>query len=243
VLDVALTAQRRSLLAYEDDMDQRGTHALVSARAILTLIADGDDAPIFDHIDAFADAPTLLGSFLRALSSAAEEATERAATARRVWPEIVTHVLELNASSHTPFNDRYVGDMTLAALLPNMAGEVSYLYRELDGDPILWWEPLEWGEVVECWLPIAAGNPTCVDHLISFLSTLPLDDQVRHGLPWVAALVLADPDRVAGRSFLLSTWLIETRSAATDAGLLPDWQRVVDALVVAGVSRLAPYSE
>ncbi len=243
VLDIALTAQRRSLLAYERDMDQRGTHALVSARAVLTLTADGDNAPIFDHIDAFADAPTLLGSFLRALSSAAEETTERAATARRVWPEIVTHVLELNASGHTPFNDRYVGDMTLAALLPNTAGEASYLYRELDGDSIVWWEPLEWREVVERWLPIAAGNPTCVDHLISFLSALPLDDQVRHGLSWVAALVLADPDRVAGRSFMLSTWLIETRSAATDTGLLPDWQRVVDALVVAGVSRLAPYSE
>lgn len=243
VLDVALTAQRRSLLAYERDMDQRGTHALVSARAILTLTADGDNAPIFDHIDAFADSATLLGSFLRALSSAAEEATERAATARRVWPEIVTHVLELNASGHTPFNDRYFGDMTLAALLPNTAGEVSYLHRELDGDSIVWWEPLEWREVVERWLPIAAGNPTCVDQLISFLSALPPDDQVRHGLPWVAALVLADPDRVAGRSFLLSTWLIETRSAATDAGLLPDWQSIVDALVVAGVSRLAPYSE
>ena len=243
VLDVALTAQRRSLLAYERDMDQRGTHALVSARAILTLTADGDDAPIFDHIDAFADSATLLGRFLGALSSAAEEATERAATARRVWPEIVTHVLELNASGHTPFNARYFGDMTLAALLPNTAGEVSYLHRELDGDSIVRWEPLEWREVVERWSPSAAGNPTCVDQLISFLSALPLDDQVRHGLPWVAALVLADPGRVAGRSFLLSTWLIEARSAATDTGILPDWQRVVDALVVAGVSRLAPYSE
>jgi len=40
---VALAAQRRSLLAYEQDMDNRGTHALVSARAILTLAANGDD--------------------------------------------------------------------------------------------------------------------------------------------------------------------------------------------------------
>lgn len=224
-------------------MDQRGTHALVSARAILTLTANGDNAPIFDHIDAFADTPTLLGTFLRALSSAAEEAADRAATSRGLWPEIVTRVLELNESGHAPFKDRHFGDMTLAALLPNAAGEVSYLYRELEGDPIVWWEPREWQEVVERWLPIAAGNPTCVDHLISFLSALSRDEQVRTGLSWVAALVLADPDRVAGRSFLLSTWLIETRAAAADAGLLPDWQRVVDALVVAGVSRLAPYSE
>ena len=59
----------------------------------------------------------------------------------------------------------------------------------------------------------------------------------------VADLVLAEPSRVANRSFLISSWLIEIRSAASDAGLLPDWQQMVDALVVAGVTRLAPYSE
>jgi hypothetical protein len=243
VLDVALAAQRRSLLAYEQDMDNRGTHALVSARAILTLAANGDDVAIFNHINAFADNATLLGSFLRALSSAAEESMSRAETARRVWPGIVARVLQLNAAGHTLVDDGYFGGMTLAALLPNAAGEVSYLYPELDGDPIVWWEPLAWRDAVEGWLPVAVGNPSCVDHLISFLSPLARDQQVRSGLPWVSALVLPDPDSVAGRSFLLSAWLIETRAAATDQGLLPAWQRVVDALVVAGVTRLAPYSE
>lgn len=243
VLDIALAAQRRSLLAYDQNMDDRGTHALISARASLTLAAKGDDAPIFDHIDAFADNAALLGNFLRALSGAAEETAERAESARRVWPAIVTRVLALNESGHTPFEDHYLGDMALAALLPNTAGEVTYLYPELDGDRNVWWEPLAWRESVERWLPVAAGNPTCVDHLISFLSALAGDEQVRVGLPWVAAIVLADPGRVAGGSFLLSTWLIEIRAAAADVGLLPNWQRVVDALVVAGVSRLAPYSE
>ena len=242
-LDCALSAQRRSLLAYEREMmDHRGTHALVSARAILTLAAKGDDAPIVDHIDALAGNAMLLGSFLRALSSAAEESTERAATARRVWPGIVARVIELNAQGRTTLDDRF-GDMTLAALLPNAAGEVSSLYPELDGDPIVWWEPLAWRQVVERWLPIAAGSATCVDQFIGFLRVLPLDDQVRTGVPWLTALVLADADGVARGSFLLPTWLIETRACATDAGLLPHWQRVVDALVVAGVSRLAPYSE
>ena len=61
--------------------------------------------------------------------------------------------------------------------------------------------------------------------------------------PPVAPLTgLPDPNRVANRSFLLSSWLIENRSTI-DAGALPEWQRIVDALVVAGVSRLAPYSE
>lgn len=243
VLDTALAAQRRSLLAYERDMDQRGTHALISARAILTLTADGDHGLLYDHIECVADAPILLGRFLQALSSAAEEASERAATARSVWPEIVIRVLELNESGRSPFNDRHFGDRTLAALLPNAASEVSYLYRELDGDPIVWWDPLGWREVVERWLMVATGRPGCVDQLISFLSAVRVDDQVRTGLPWVATLVLANPEHVSRRSFLLTTWLIESRAAATDAGLQAEWQRVVDALVVAGVSRLAPYSE
>ncbi len=36
----------------------------------------------------------------------------------------------------------------------------------------------------------------------------------------MATLVLADPPSVGGRTFLLPGWLIETRSAAVDIGLL-----------------------
>ena len=243
LLDVFLAAHRRALLSYEDDMDSRGTHALEAARALLTIAADGDDAPVFEHIDAFADNTTLLGSFLRALSAAAEEHPDRAATARRLWPDIILHVIVLHDSGHTPFGGRYRGDYTLASLLPNAAGEVAYLYPELQGDPIVWWDPSGWQSVVERWLSIATSDPTCVDHLISFLGALASADQVRLGLNWVAALVLPDPSQIANRTFLLSSWLMEIRFAAVDAVSLAEWQRVVDALVVAGVSRLAPYSE
>ncbi|MCA1695316.1 MAG: hypothetical protein LC749_11595 [Actinobacteria bacterium] len=41
LLMVLLGAQRRALIGYESDMDDRGTHALVSARALLTLAASG----------------------------------------------------------------------------------------------------------------------------------------------------------------------------------------------------------
>ena len=98
-----LAAHRRSLLAYEHDMDHRGTHALIAARALLTIAADGDDAPIYEHIDAYADNPALLSNFLRALSAAAEESPDRAATAARIWPSIVAHVIGLHETGHTPF--------------------------------------------------------------------------------------------------------------------------------------------
>jgi hypothetical protein len=48
---------------------------------------------------------------------------------------------------------------------------------------------------------------------------------------------------VASRCYSLAQWLIEIRTAAQVAGLSSNWQQIVDALVVAGDSRLAPYSE
>ena len=240
-----LAAQRRSLLACERDgnPDSRGSHTLVSARALLTLARDGDDVAVYEHIDAYADHPALLGNLLRALSAAAEEAPDRAAAARRIWPRVVRHVLELDESGHTPFRDAYYGDMTLAALIPNTTGELPFLYREVDDTPIAWWDPLELVSEVEAWLVPAAGNATCVDQLVSFVGTLGSEDQVRLGLPWMAKLVVADPTRIARGAYTLTTWLIEMRSVAVDAELLATWQQIVDDLVVAGVMRLAPYSD
>ena len=238
-----LAVQRRSLLSYEHDgnPDSRGSHALVSARALLTLAKNGDETTIYEHIDAYADNSDLLGSMLRALSATAEETPDRAATARRVWPKLVRHVLDLNESGHTPFRDADFGDMTLAALLPIWAGE--FPYREVGDAPIVWWNPLELVSEVEAWLEPAAGDATCVNQLIGFVSALGPDDQVRLGLPWIEKLVAVDPCRIAGGASVLTTWLIEMRSVAIDAGLSASWQRIVDDLVVAGVTRLAPYSD
>ena len=239
-----LAAQRRALLKYEDgDPDPRGSHTLVSARALLTLARNADDAAIYEHIDAYADSSALLDNLLRSLSAAAEETPERAATARRIWPNVVRYVLQLNQSGRTPFRGAYYGDWALGSLIPNTTGELPYLYREVHGSPIEWWNPLELESEVEAWLVRAAGNGTCADRLIGFVRGLEPEEQVRVGLPWVAKLVEADPNRIARRTYTLVTWLIEIRAAAVDSGLLAVWQQVVDVLVVAGVARLAPYSD
>ena len=243
LLEVFLAAQRRALSAYTFEMDERGTHALIAARALLNLAANGEDDPIFEHVDHYADNPRLLSSFLGALSAAAEESQERAAAACRIWPMMMSHVIGLHDSGHTAFDGSRYGDYALAALIPNRAGEVHYLYREIENKPITWWQPLAWQSAVEQWLPHAVGNATCIDQLINFLSPLAVEDRARVGLPWITTLVLAEPIHVANGSFLVASWLIEIRSAASDSGLLSEWQRVVDALVVGGVTRLAPYSE
>ena len=56
LLTTLLAVQWRSLLASEDPTpDERGTHSLVAARALLTLAADGDEATIVEYINAYAD--------------------------------------------------------------------------------------------------------------------------------------------------------------------------------------------
>ena len=241
LLTVLLAAHRRSLLSYKDDMDHRGTHALIAARALLTIAAD-DDRPVHEHIDAYADNSTLLMHFLRALSAAAEESPDRATTAARIWPSVVAHAISLHKAGHTAFRGRHCGDYALASVMPNTASEVSFLYRELGKEPIAWWQPLALQSTVESWLPLAVSS-TCVDQLIGFLQPLSLEDQARVGLAWVERLVLTNPGRVANRTFMLSSWLIEIRQTVSDTDQQAAWQRVVDTLVVAGVARLAPYSE
>ena len=244
LLLILLAAQRRALLSQEHGIvDHRGSHSLVSARALLTLAEHGEDAAIYAHIDAYADNSALLGTFLRALSAAAEETPDRAATAQRIWPRVVRRVLELSDSGHAPFQNEHYGDRALAALMPNATYEGQYLYHEVQTSRIPWWEPHALQPEVRAWLATAIGKPDCVDQLISFLRVLESEPQVRTGLPWVAMLVLADPSRIAGRTFLLPDWLIEMRSTAVDIGLSDSWQEVVDALVVAGITKLAPYSE
>ena len=244
LLNALLDAQRRSLLSGEEDgRDWRGTHSIVSARALWTLAQHGDDAAIFEHIGAYADNPSFLGTFLRALSAAAEETRGRAETAQRLWPAVIDYVVGLHRGGHAPFEEGLYGEMTLVGLLPNSASEYSYLYREIQDEPIAWWNPLDLRTHVEDWLTFATGKGLCVDQIILFLRVLSIEEQALLGIPWIRQLVLANPRDVANRSSILATWLIEMRSSAADAGLVAQWQQIVDALVVEGIRRLAPYSE
>lgn len=244
MLTALLTAQRRSLLHYEDnELDQRGMHSLVSARALLTLAQHGDGTAIYDFIDAYAGNLALLSNLLLGLAAAAEETQDHAKVARLVWPGIIRHVLVLHRRGQVTFGNDFDSELALAALIPNAASDTHYLYREVEGQPIAWWEPYALRAEVEAWLSPATGNALFVDRLIGFLRTLKLEDQVILGLPWVATLVLPRPVNIAKGSYALTEWLIETRSSAAKADLLAQWQQVVDVLVVKGVTRLAPYSE
>jgi hypothetical protein len=237
-------AHRRGLLAHETNYDQRGSHALVVARAMLSLVTSGDPAPLEEHIAAYADSAELLSSFLHAIAAAAEETDSRANAARRCWPQLINQVLEFHTAGRTAFDDRHYGATCLAALMPRPMAEWLYLYREVESVPLKWADVHEWRAEIDAWVPHAAGEPECVDSLIGLLLTsLTPGEQATIGLPWVSSIALADVEASASRSWLLATWLIDIRAAATDTENLVIWQSLVDALVVAGENRLVPYSE
>jgi hypothetical protein len=159
ILSHALDAQRRGLLAYDKNFDDRGTHTLEAARALLNLAAAGDDAPLHQAIAAYADNSPRVGGLLRALAGAAEETPSRAEAARRLWPAVITQVLELNAGGHTPFRDRHYGIRALSSMMPTPTHDIEFLYREVIADPISWADPLSWGEAIDAWMSLAAGDP------------------------------------------------------------------------------------
>ncbi len=243
LLMVLLAAQRRGLLAHEHNYDHRGSSALVAARALLELAATGDEDLLHEHIAAFADSEEQLGSFLRALAAAAEENERRAAAARTVWPRVIEQVTGLLNEGHHPFSGGYFGEAALAAVIPTRAYDAAFMYRELQSAPIEWTDGLAWRREIEAWLPFVAGHPQCVDSLVGLVNTFPLTEQATVGLRWVASVVQPAAGETVRRSYRLSEWLISIRSAATDSGVIAEWQRLVDALVVAGDTQLAPYSD
>jgi hypothetical protein len=242
LLMVLLAAQQRGLLAH-NQYDERGSHALVAARSLIGVAATGDDQPLHEYIESYADNGRLLGSFLRALAAVAEETPTAAQATRRVWPDVMAQVFGFIECGHRPFSDNYLGQAALASLIPTPTYDGAFLHREVESEPLTWTDPIAWRETIEAWLAIAAGRPQCVDALIGLVHTMPGARQAQIGLPWVAAIVLAEVAAVTRRSYLIAGWLIEVRPYAIDVGVLDTWQALVDALVVAGNSDLAPYSE
>jgi len=243
LLDELLFAQRRSVLAHEEDYDDRGSSALVAARALLLLANEGDDQPLHDHIAAYAVRSSALSSLLNALAAAAEETPAAADTARRLWPAVIEQVLAFAERTPSPFSDHYYGAAALDALAPHRASDIGFLYRELGTSPVEWRDPLGWSDALDAWIEIATGRPSCIDALIWLVDELPIALQLQFALPRVARLAETDIEAAATRSYVLSKWLIELRNAGPRKHQLASWQQLVDALVVAGDRRLAPYSQ
>jgi hypothetical protein len=241
-----LAIQRRTMVRHEDKgwtADHQGTHTLIAARALLqSYAANGNSAPILEHLDVLRSDTKLLVNIIHGLAAAGSENKVLAEAARNAWPELLTHALRYADDEPNIYHEWTWGSWAAAALLPDPLPWSQGMYNELSGAPIDWVDPTQLTDLVGRWLPVGRGETRCVDALIHLVRKLPIGDQATRGLTWLADLCIQGDRVTVHQSWSSNEWLIAIRAAAEEQGTLPQWQALVDALVVAGNSGLAPLS-
>ncbi|MFI6082524.1 hypothetical protein ACIBBB_16360 [Streptomyces sp. NPDC051217] len=246
LLTVSLHVQRRAMVVQANEgwsADDRGTHTLAAARALLGCFATGSDAgPMLEHLDALRADAGLMSNFLHGLAAAGAENERLAAAARGVWPSLLRHAVGYVSDDLNPYRDRHWGAWAAAALLPDPLPWVQGLYNEVVGLPIDWVCAEDLVGSIEDWLLTAPGETKPVDALIGILRKLPKEVQATRGISWVSDLCIQDGHVTVKQSWFSDSWLKDIRRTAEEVGKLDEWQMLVDSLVVAGNERLAPYS-
>ncbi|RSZ61228.1 ATP-binding protein [Corynebacterium hylobatis] len=241
-----LDVQRRTMVTHAGKrwgVDHRGDYALVAARAILDNYASYRAVrPVLDHLDVLSVDADLLSGFLHSLAAAGAENDRRAQAARDLWPTVLDHALTYASQSPSPYRDRHWGDWAAAALLPEPLSWTQGLYNELAGAPIEWVNAEDLLDLIDQWVPLGRAKTKCVDALIRILRKLPVAEQVARGLDWITELCSRNGQVVINQTWGSNDWLKEIRSTAEELDELHKWQKLVDAMVVAGNEDLAPYS-
>ncbi|WP_025348374.1 ATP-binding protein [Nocardia nova] len=245
VLTDLLTLQPAVMVRQNEDHRARTgeNHTLVAARALLQNFAvDGAPRPIFDYLDILRPDAGILSGFLQGLAAAGAENDALAEAARALWPALLMHALTYVNDDPSVYKQATWGAWAAEALLPNPPAWAQGLYNELSGPPIDWIDPSALIGPIERWLPVGRGEHRCLEALIRLVRKLPIRKQATQGLSWVTEVCLDGDDVKVYESWSSDDWLKQIRAAADEHGTLAQWQRLVDALVVAGNSSLAPYS-
>jgi hypothetical protein len=243
-LDAVLEIQARSLCrpGRRDQADGRGQHAAVSARALLTNADASQVEGVRRHLSLVSTHPHQLLNLLHGLAGAGAETEALAAIARNIWPQVVQHVLALAKEKPEPFRDHSWGDWIFAALLPVPIAWAGGIYTEVAEHPIDWVNRQALVELLPDWVSHARGSRRCVSSLLPVLRELDEDARATLGLDLVTQMCVVDGKVRVSESEALNEWLIGIKPAAEHQGKANEWQDLVDRLVVAGNTGLAPFS-
>lgn len=249
-LESLLRAQARAMVTQESFdngyfIDDHGAQTMTAARALLhaRCRSDTSDALLFEYVGTLAPASHVFSSFLRDLASVGAETQELADAAREVWPTLFTYVLDQVDAQRAVYDrpDSF-NDYALSHLLPRSPGTAQILHDELGRHTFDWVNPDALVEFIPRWLSHAAGRSSCLLELILFLRQLPIEEQLDKGFAWLETLCLSRVDRQLSSYAPMNEWLVEIRPEADGRGAGDEWLKLVDHLVYAGNSTLAPYS-
>jgi hypothetical protein len=190
-----------------------------------------------------------LGSNAEAVEALLEDAARAAtydASARAIlaaaWPIVADVVLEALSTAHLRHEKEYLGHDAAAAVIP------APQFRFDDQDPIAsiaaaadgWVRDADVRQRIERWLGHAEACGDCLDSLVNYLRTRPLEEQRSDGLSWVRRIVDAHGAAIARRSYLVVAWLTDVRASGPfDGSARRDFEAIIDELAAAGHRRAA----
>lgn len=249
-LEILLRAQARGIAAQELSeqhyfVDDHGAETTTAARALLHNLRNlsADDNFLYEYLTLLAPASHAMSALLRDIAQVGSETQELADAASKLWPFLFDHILGLLDTGQVSYDptDTF-SDYALSFLLPNHPEASNSLHNELGLHTFQWINIDELLAAIPRWLQHAAGGRSCLFALLRLLRKLPIDRQLGDGLGWLNTLCLSRADRQLASYDLLNEWLEEVKPAAEALGYGGDWLNLVDQLVYAGNTKLAPYS-
>jgi hypothetical protein len=190
-----------------------------------------------------------LGSNAEAVEGLLEDAARAAtydASARGIlataWPIVADVILDALTTARLRHEKEYLGHDAAAAVMP------APQFRIDDQDPIAsiaaaaegWVADTDVRQRIDRWLGGAVGCGDCLDALVNYLRTRPIEEQRSDGLSWARRIVDAHGAAIERRSFLIDAWLADLRAGGPfDGSARRDFETIIDALTAAGDRRAA----
>lgn len=249
-LETLLQVQAHAMVIQETSehsyyIDDQGAETITAARALLheQLRIGANNDLLFQYITTLAPASHVFSAFLRDLAAVGAETQELAEKARQMWPSLFAHAMDQVEANKALYNrtDTF-HDYALSHLIPNHPDTSGSLHGEFGRHTFEWVRADDLVELIPHWLPHAAGRPSCLFELIRFLRQLPVETQLIRGLQWTEALCFSGAGRQLTSYGPMNEWLIEIKPIADARGAGDNWLNLVDRLVYAGNSTLAPFS-
>ena len=225
-------------------LDQDSEVQQMVAECLLRLGAAGEMDAVQAYVAASIAEPLAFSQLLQEFARSATYDSILRKAFREIWPTITTQslgVLEAGPSSvlrrpgRAPRQRDW--DEPVAALIPNPQlklndRDVSSTFARIEHD----WIGLESLEpFVARWMALAVGRPKCVDSMVGYVHTLPIEAQAARGLDLVVEVVDGQFEKVASHTSLLVEWLKELRANVTLQGpALSKYQLLVDGLAASG---------
>ncbi|WP_420638708.1 hypothetical protein [Candidatus Poriferisocius sp.] len=237
-LTVAASGNNELLLEHARDLAADATHALrdfvvaiaaaAEERSDLAEAARGVWPQLMrDVLGLFARTQAASGDSLKDVGS-------RPSRIRRAFDRVRTRLRRAGRRSRGRAHMHW-RDSALSSLLPHMTQEHRHHFRELTCEPIRWPVPQQWRTEVDTWVNASDGGLEAIDAIVHMLQSQPIEEQASIGIEWVERLVAKNPEDC--QTDLLPAWLREVRYYCGEEEL-PNWQRLVDILVVHGDTRV-----